>query len=233
MTATVLQLSDTHLVRERGGRVMGQDPDERLDRVLAAWSATRRTPDLVILTGDNADDGSPAAYRRLHAAVSALGAPLLVLGGNHDDPDAMGAVFGTSGTAEVDGWRLVAVNSAVADQVHGTVDAVAVADRLDRLDGRPTVVGIHHPPRSRSTHPFFRLEGADQLLDVLAARPHVRALVTGHLHDAFELAGPGGLQLLGAPSTLAAIAHDGDRYTSGADAPTGARVLVLADDGSL
>ncbi len=233
MGVTVLQLSDTHFTGNAGGLVSRRDPRARLMTVLAAWRTAGRTADLVLLTGDNADDGSSEAYRDLRAALDPLGAPVLALGGNHDEPVAMGTVFAPGGHAEVGAWRVVTADSAVAGQVHGTVDAMRLAADLDGLDDRPTVLGIHHPPRSRSTNPWFRLDHGDELLDVLAARPHVRALVTGHLHDAFELTGPGGLALLGCPSTLVAIAHDGDSYQTGADAPTGARVLELGDDGTL
>ena len=56
--------------------------------------------------------------------------------------------------------------------------------------------------------------------------------MSGHLHDVFEFEGPNGLPLLGCPSTLMAIEHVGDRYTVGVDAPTGARILRLHDDGT-
>jgi Icc protein len=106
-------------------------------------------------------------------------------------------------------------------------------EQLDRFDRRPTLVVAHHPPVSRSTDSWFQLEGGDELLAALARKPQVRALISGHLHDPFELEGPGGLALLGCPSTLAAIEHDGDRYEVRLDGSTGARVLRLEDDGSL
>ena len=76
------------------------------------------------------------------------------------------------------------------------------------------------------------LNGGDALLEALAARPHVKALVSGHLHDAFEFVGPNGLALLGCPSTLMAIGHEGNTFSIGVAAPTGARILRLSDDGT-
>jgi Icc protein len=230
--ATVLQLSDTHLTRTPGDEVQGADPTRRLLTVLDRWRRTGWSADLVLLTGDNTDDGSVDAYRRLHEALVPLGAPILAVAGNHDDRATQETVFGAATTAEVGRWRIVGLTSAVPGQVHGTIDATAVARQLDGLDDRPTVVAIHHPPRSRSTHEWFRLDGGDELLAVLGARPHVRMLVSGHLHDVFALAGPGSLALLGAPSALVAIGHDGDRFEIGVDAPAGARALHLADDGT-
>ena len=35
-------------------------------------------------------------------------------------------------------------------------------------------------PVAQHLHPWFVLDGAAALLDALAARPHIRALLTGH-----------------------------------------------------
>ncbi|MDQ2726503.1 MAG: metallophosphoesterase [Actinomycetota bacterium] len=233
MTATVLQLSDTHLTATPGGPVSGVDPDRRLAVVLGAWSALGQPADLVVVTGDDADDASTAAYTRLAKILEPLGAPILALAGNHDKPEGVAAAFGESTIAEVGAWRIVGLDSSRPEQVHGTVDVTAALAALDALDDRPTVVAIHHPPRSRSTHPWFRLDGAVELVEGLGVRRHVRAVITGHVHELFDFEGPGGMALLGCPSTLGAIAHEGARYEHRADGITGARVLYLHDDGTL
>lgn len=232
MSAIVLQLSDTHLRAEPGPGPDGRDPDERLATVLAAWSRMGERPDVVVLSGDNADDASAGGCRRLRQAVGALGAPVLAVPGNHDDATVVADVIGGPRVVETGAWRVVGIDTSRPGQVHGTVDVEALCATLDELDGRPTLLVQHHPPRSRSTNAVFQLDGADDLLAALGARPQVRILASGHLHDAFEMEGPGGLGLLGCPSTLVAIGHRGDEMEIGADAPTGGRVFRLADDGS-
>jgi Icc protein len=231
VTATVLQLSDTHLRERAGDGGDGPDPDARLAAVIDAWGRTGEQADLIVLTGDLADDGAEAACVRLRDAVAAIGAPIVAVGGNHDVDAAVTRVFGPPSPVEVGAWRVVPVDSSRPDQGHGTVDVDAVLALLDGLDDRPTVLGVHHPPVSHSTHPYFQLDGAGALIEGLAARPHVRAVISGHLHDPFERVGPGDLALLGGPSTWVPLAHEGDRFEIGAGGPTGARVLRLADDG--
>ncbi len=232
MTVTVLQLSDMHFTAKSGGLVSGFDPEVRLGTVLTAWGALGEVPDLVVLTGDNTDDASPRGYARLASALSVIDAPVLALPGNHDDPVEVAAVFGDSVYCELGAWRVVTLDSSRPMQIHGTVDVAVAAELLDSLDNRSTILAIHHPPVSSSTGPYFQLDDGPALLAALATRPHVRALISGHLHEAFEFDGPGGLALLGCPSTIMAIAHHGDEFTVGADAPTGARILRLEDNGT-
>jgi Icc protein len=230
--ATVLQLSDTHLRADASEPVYERDPDDRLAMVLAAWVATGERADAVLLTGDLADDGSAAPLERIAAAVAPLDCPVLAIPGNHDSPAAVAAIWGDASTARVGAWHVVGVDTTIPGEVHGQVDVPAVAATLDGLDDRPVLLALHHPPLSRSTGPMFRLDGAAELLDSLAARPKVRAVVAGHLHDAVVLSTPSGLPVLGAPSTLMGITHLGDDMAIDPAAPIGARVLRLEADGT-
>jgi Icc protein len=231
--AIVLQLSDTHFTESPEGRVNGLDPAARLERVLTAWGAYGWRADLVLLTGDNADDGSLAACRRLAEAVSSLGVPVFAVAGNHDAAGPVTAVFGPAREIEVGAWRVIGLSSEIPGCTEGAIDVTETLDRVDRLDTRPTLLAVHHPPIGTSTHPWFQLGGAKELLAGLAGHPHVRAVVSGHLHEAFELSSPAGLSLLGSPSTLYALRHDGDQWEKAPDGITGGRVLRLFDDGSL
>ena len=69
------------------------------------------------------------------------------------------------------------------------------------------------------------------MLAALVDRPNVRAVVSGHLHEAFRLrVGP--LELCGSPSTYYAIEHTGDDYRVLDDGLVGTQVLTLGDDGA-
>ena len=146
--------------------------------------------------------------------VGALSPAVLAVAGNHDDPDNVHAVFGSTDTVDLGVWRVLGVESVIPGQDHGAVDVDALIRRLDQLDDRPTVLAIHHPPRSPSTNAMFQLIGADEMLAALRDRPHVRAVVSGHLHEAFERR-EGDLQLWGGPSAYYAIEHTGDRVPVG------------------
>ena len=226
--ATVLQISDTHL-RAAPHTPADNDPDESLRATLAAVRDVRA--DLVLLTGDLADDGSDAALRRLRTVVEELSTPVLAVAGNHDLLDGVRTVFGTLDTVEVGRWRALGVESVIPGEDHGFVDVERLTERLDRVDDRPTLIAIHHPPRSPSTNKMFQLIGANSMVAALRDRPHVRAIVSGHLHEVFDRR-EGDLQMCGGPSSWYAIEHSGDAYRLVADGLVGAQVLTLGDDGS-
>lgn len=230
MTVHVLQLSDTHL-RADGQAVHGVDPRERLATVLDAYCRLDTPLDLVVLTGDLTDDGSFMACRDLADMLEPLGAPVLAVPGNHDRPQTLRGVFAAD-SIDVGPWRIVGIDTSRPDQVHGTVEVMAEAGRLDRHDPRPTVLAMHHPLVSPSGHPWFQCDGGEGFAAELAARPHVKAVIAGHLHYPYELPSPGP-RVFGCPSVLVGISHQGTEISVGGTELTGARTLVLGDDGSI
>jgi Icc protein len=223
--ARLLHLSDTHLVGP-GSRseYPDIDPEARLVAVLAAAADTGPF-DAVVVTGDIADDGSREAVLRVRELVQPVAPVVVAVPGNHDRTDAVAEVFGSE-AARVGAWQIVGAATNELGEVAG--DARPVLDLLDSCDG-PVAVGMHHPLRSRSTHPWFTLGGAGKLERRLLEHRSPLVLLSGHTHEAFEDI-VGSARLLGAPSTFYGIAHDGEQWeTHGA--PTGARVVELSDEG--
>ena len=107
---TVLQISDTHLRNEANATVV-DDPDAAVVASIEAVGPMR--VDLVLLTGDLADDGSIGALGRLRDIVDRVAAPVLAIGGNHDEIGNVRTVFGTIDEVEVGAWRVLAVESAI------------------------------------------------------------------------------------------------------------------------
>lgn len=230
MTVTCLQISDVHM-RADGGSVYERDPAARLRSVLERCEREIGATDLLALSGDQSDDGEPGSMRRVEQILAELHVPRLAVRGNHDESGPHLAVFGSAPAFELGGWRVIGVQSALSGEIHGAVDVGALECVLDGLDARPTLLMIHHPPVPPIAHPWFRLEHAEELLSLLAAREHVRGVISGHVHVPFVLE-RGSLRLLGAPSTLAAFGFEGGEISVDPTGPTGARAIMLREDGS-
>lgn len=52
------------------------------------------------------------------------------IAGNHDLPEPLAAVFGDVADVNLDVWRVVAIDSTIPGEIHGSVDADDVARRL-------------------------------------------------------------------------------------------------------
>ena len=225
MTITVAQITDSHIKREPG-RGDGS-PDEMLRRAVSLVADAQ--PDVLLLTGDIADDGSTEAYQRVAKAVAGLGVPVLATAGNHDLPAEVAATLGATDEIAIGGWRILLVDTSIPATEWGRIDMAALLRRLGPADGPPTVLALHHPPITTSTHPWMRLENGDELVAALSARGDVRVVLSGHLHEAFNVV-HGGVSYIGCSSSFYSIKHRNQQFILD-NGHVGALVLSLHDDG--
>ena len=85
----VVQITDPHLFADADGELRGVNTAGSLAAVLHAVRRRDWPPDLIVLTGDLAQDESRGAYQRLRHLLEPLDVPVLSLPGNHDDPALM------------------------------------------------------------------------------------------------------------------------------------------------
>lgn len=166
---------------------MGVDPRAQLARVLI--DVARFRPDCLLATGDLAHDGAAASYRALRRALAPMQCPLYAIPGNHDDPGAMTRTLGPRPLAACLGaWRLVLFNTRVAGSESGTVRGpeLAAATRLLDEHAGPVLVAMHHPPAAVGS-PWLDakgLAGIEAFRRWVRNHRTVRAIVTGHVHQA-------------------------------------------------
>ena len=151
MTIRVAQITDLHLTATAGVELYGVDTGRALERVIHAINGLPKPPDLVIATGDLAENGSLDTYRRLQHLLAAFNVPVYVLPGNHDDATNMRHAFDSgnvvfTATAAMADWGFVFVESQVRNQSHGLVNLSELENHLDSFDGRPVLVALHHTP---------------------------------------------------------------------------------------
>lgn len=195
---TLLHLSDTHLLAGNvplGGRF---DTAANLARTLAAAEASGIRPDAIVFTGDLTDLGEPEAYTALREAVepfaARLGAPVVWVAGNHDERPALRRdLLGlaateepVTGTWDLGGLRLIALDSTVPGWHHGDLDHRQLEwlrQELSTPAPLGTVLALHHPPLPSHVPLFDILELRDQgrLAEAIAGTD-VRAILAGHLH---------------------------------------------------
>jgi 3',5'-cyclic-AMP phosphodiesterase len=191
----VAQITDLHLGFDPG------NPDElnrqRLDRTLRRLAEMTPRPDLLLATGDIADNGDDElSYARFKEAIAGLPFPVWPAMGNHDSRGPFLAAF--PDTPQSGGFIQYAIEDLpvrilVLDTLeigrHGggfcEVRAAWLRDRLAEAPERPTMIVLHHPPIA--TGLSWMTENPEaawvrRLRPIVEAQDNIVAMVSGHLH---------------------------------------------------
>jgi Icc protein len=216
----IAQITDIHL---------GFDPinpDEfnrqRLDATLAALRGLSPRPDLMLVTGDIANDGDDAqSYQRYGEAIAGLPFPIYPLMGNHDSRMPFLELFPE--TPNLDGFIQYAIEDwplriLVLDTLevgrHGggfcDIRANWLRDRLDEAPDRPTLLALHHPPIATGIGWLTEDPAAEwigRLRRVIEGRRNIVAMLAGHVHRPI-ITSWAGTTLIVCPSTAPQVALD-------------------------
>lgn len=206
----ILHLSDTHLTGS-GYDEDGVDAAAALDRLL---DDVRFVPDLdlVVVSGDVADDGSEAGCAgvrdRIGRFAAERGIPQVYSTGNHDDRASFASVLGSghldsegvdvgqlsdpagperAAVSDVAGLRVITLDSLVPGSVHGAIGEGQLAwlrETLAHPAPAGSIVVLHHPPVYLDRSPWMP-SFVLQNVDALGevlAGTDVRMVLCGHLH---------------------------------------------------
>jgi len=209
----IVQLSDLHLRPQ--ALYSGIDPWSALAGALSR--ARSFAPDLLLLSGDLADDGEAATYRRLLEALEENGLPYAVLPGNHDQRQPLRDVFSrqawshpelASQRADLGNISLLLLDSVIPGEEGGEVRQ----QHIDWLEshcpsGRRVALVLHHPPFRIGIEGMDAIacQGGELLAAWLATKPQVERVLCGHVHRHVTTDFAGRLALT-APSTVHQIA---------------------------
>lgn len=216
----IAQITDIHLGFDQG------DPDEfnrrRLNRTLRALVAMKPRPDLLLVTGDLAEEGDDeVSYRRLKEAFVGLPFPIFMAMGNHDSREPFRGVFPEAETA--DGFVQYAIEDRplrilVLDTLeegrHGggfcETRATWLRARLAEAPQRPTLIVLHHPPIETGLSWMTEdpeAEWVARLRAIVEGQDNIVAMIAGHLHRPV-ITSWAGTTLVVCPSTAPQVALD-------------------------
>jgi len=237
----VLQITDTHLYADPHGHLVGLNTDRSFTEVMRKVFADNWPADLILATGDIVHDGTETGYKRFKARFEELGTRTLVIPGNHDAPEVMrsqlqGGLVTNSPHAMLGGWQFVMLDSTVPKSAGGHLDADEL-ETLDRYLGanrdHHALICLHHHPVSVDCRwiDTIGVDNGDELFGVLDRHPHVRGVVWGHIHQAFD-SERRGVRLMASPSTCIQFKPREPGFTLD-DAQPGYRWLRLYADGRI
>jgi Icc protein len=184
IVATIAQISDCHFSATTKPKFIAG--------CIAVLEHIATNPvDLLVVSGDIADDVCAEAYREIGALVTQIlpTIPVVWVPGNHDDPAVMEVELRQPLIREwaFPGWKLAFLNSAVPRKVWGRIGEQQLTRFANWLTKTTDYVGIfvHHPPEPVGTEWIDPqcLRDADKLAEIIAANQQVKWLANGHVHQ--------------------------------------------------
>jgi Icc protein len=239
----LVQFTDSHLLADPEGRLRGAATLPRLQACLAHAQRNFFPADVIALTGDLVQD-DPAGYGTLELLFDRLGAPVLLIPGNHDVPHEMRRRFAqppfrVGGVHRFGAWAVVLLDSWYADahDAEGLLGAAQLQElraTLRQLGDAHVLILVHHPPilMEAAGMDTLRLMDGEALMQVVEQHAQVRAVAWGHAPQSLDVYRTGNRRLLCAPATCMQFKPRCDGFVVD-DRPPGYRVIDLQADGGI
>lgn len=236
----LVQLTDSHLFAEASGRLLGMDTADSLQYVVDRVLAEQPRVDMILATGDLSQDGSVESYERFRSLCQVIPAPARWCPGNHDELAAMQQVAQGSELMtpilDIGAWRVVMLDTLVPGSVFGLLgdDQLELLEQaLREAPDRHHLICLHHHPVSIGSDwmDAIGLRNREALFEIIDRHSAVRAVLWGHIHQAFD-DWRNGVRLLASPSTGVQFAVGSRKFQVDRLAP-GYRWLRLHADGEL
>ncbi|HEV8078661.1 MAG TPA: 3',5'-cyclic-AMP phosphodiesterase [Marinobacter sp.] len=205
----VLQLTDPHLKADRDCQLFGINTRDSLTAVIDDVLKHGGQPDLVLATGDLAQDGSHNAYEALAQSLARFDCDSLWIPGNHDNADRLWPVAqryrAERKHLKQNGWQILMLDSSVPGKVHGelTRHELEWLDATLTANGQlPALIALHHHAVDITANWMadIGLHNRDAFWAIINRHPQVRVVTWGHIHQEVDRQ-ENGVRLLGTPST--------------------------------
>lgn len=195
----IIQITDTHLYGVPHGTLLKMNTKNSLDKVIQVMLETEQKIDLILATGDIAQDASQSAYEHFIETINQLKIPFHWIPGNHDNVQTMQQVAaGTdinNKSVIIQNWQILLLDSSIKNQVHGKL-AAAELDFLDNSlqvmqesgDIDHGIVCLHHNPVPGSAR-WMRdigLENGTDFFKMLGKYPKVKCVIYAHIHQELD-----------------------------------------------
>ena len=239
----VVQISDSHLFSSTDGRLLGLNTEDSLRLVLAKVKTEQPHIDVILATGDIAQEATEVAYGRFQQHLAQFNAPSYWLQGNHDITLPIQNTLTDSKNhlspcvIKSDAWRIIMLNSSVEHEVPGKFQASELAFLQQALEGSKgfhVMVCLHHHPIPMDCKWLDTqvVRNAADFWQVIDQFSHIKAIVWGHVHQESDRL-RNGVRLLSVPSTCVQFKPLSDDFAIDEDRAPGYRWFDLHANGDI
>ncbi len=240
----LVQITDTHLYGTATGTLLKMNTHNSFEQVLNIVKDNEESIDLILATGDIAQDATPAAYKHFASNIEELNTPYRWIPGNHDSVAVMNDIADGSGAGEksvrINNWLILMLDTSVEGQVHGKLapeELEFLQSRLSEAEDDDEIahclVCLHHNP-VRGNAGWMReigLHNKGRFWQILGESSLVRCVVYGHVHQELDFIHDD-IRCLCTPSTCIQFKPNVVNFALDQVNP-GYRSLQLHEDGSI
>ncbi|WP_166372569.1 3',5'-cyclic-AMP phosphodiesterase [Psychromonas sp. SA13A] len=237
----LLQITDTHLFADREKDLLGIKTVDSYDAVIEHAQQYTAKCAAVLCTGDLSQDHSTQSYVDFSERIKTLKMPCYWLPGNHDMQEVMLPALLNEGLAQTkqiisEHWQIILLDSQVSGVPYGHLSESQLfflEDKLKQYPNKHTLIAIHHHvlPVGSAWLDQHILKNNAQLIELISQFNNVKAVLSGHVHQAFDVTKKG-VRYLTSPSTCVQFKPQSDDFAVDDKAP-GYRYLTLTKSGKI
>lgn len=205
----ILHITDSHLFADRNSQLLGINTRATFNAVLDHAAASNLQPERILATGDISQDGNEPAYDYFLQQVNKWQIPVHALPGNHDLSSSLYTKLGAVSDPVIDcgAWRIIMLDTSIAGSPKGNL----ATDQLDLIadncnTNQYILLAMHHNPIPMQSQwlDTMQIQNSRQLLELTAKLSNIKAMVWGHVHQAYDdwlELGKQRIRMLATPST--------------------------------
>ncbi|MDA1371924.1 MAG: 3',5'-cyclic-AMP phosphodiesterase [Proteobacteria bacterium] len=240
----LLQITDTHLYGNPVGTLLKMNTQNSFGHVINSLKQNNDYYDLILATGDIAQDASPEAYEYFKSIMKDLGAPFRWIPGNHDVLETMQEVAEGTDACEklvqINNWQILFLDTSVLGQVHGNLTQEELEFLEQSLQAAQAdesvshcIICLHHNPVKGNAGWMkdIGLNNGVQFFKIVSKFEKLRCIIYGHIHQDLDFIYEG-IRCLCTPSTCIQFKPYVTDFTLDKENP-GYRTFQLAEDGTI
>ena len=237
----VVQITDSHIFADPNGSLLGVNTRESFEAVCQRVNKEEWQPDVLLATGDLAQDASPDAYQYIADIFKTMNIPSFWLAGNHDSPETMAMYLSNdilfpAKHILLGDWQIILLDSSVKGKVYGRLSDPQLEFLKKTLSLHPnkhTLISLHHQPLKIGSDWLddLGLKNDHEFVEIVSQHPQVKCVLWGHIHQEFEKQ-QDGINWIATPASCVQFKPESNDFSADDNAP-GYRYLNLYPNGKV
>ena len=241
-TFSILQITDLHIMPGMDDTFKGISTEHYFNAVLEQAFSKNDYFDLILVSGDLAQDPCPASYQRILSKIEATNTCSICLPGNLDDYKLMLEIFNTNKVScqkqlLLKNWQLICLNSQIPDGSEvgrlSKQELLFLEECLLNHPNHHALVAVHHHCLATQSAwlDTMIIENNVEFLNIITQYPQVKAVTCGHIHQEMDIK-IGALRIMGTPSSCFQFTPKSETFSMDTT-PPGYRIIKLHPDGRI